>query len=247
MLRLINRIIENKSTCFFVSPHLDDAILSAGELISYLSKKTKVEIITIFTKASPKPYTDFAESYLHSCNYRDADKLFLDRRSEDKKVLNQLKIKYIYYLDFIDAAWRKKSEVIHLYPTRLDIISGKIVNEDQKLMKNIEKKLKSIIYKNRHCIIFCPLGVGKHIDHIITREICTKNFLNLIYWSDFPYNRYSKTEIDFIKSRKLINFNWKNNILLKKNLISGYKTQIASIFPDGYMPILQEYFYYSLR
>ena len=36
------------------SPHLDDAVLSMGSLISYFSQmKIKVEIITVFTEGSP--------------------------------------------------------------------------------------------------------------------------------------------------------------------------------------------------
>jgi len=48
---IINNIIREKIPCFFISPHLDDAALSAGGLIAYLSQHTHVEVIDVFTEA----------------------------------------------------------------------------------------------------------------------------------------------------------------------------------------------------
>lgn len=257
MADFIDKITDKDSNFFFISPHLDDAILSAGGLISYLSKRTKIRVITLFTKASLQPYNGFARNFTHSCGYEDADRLFSERCLEDKKIFNSMGITDINHLGFIDAAWRKKEidntiikalsnfvpEVMYLYPTRHCVISGKILKKDLALMIKIEKKLKSLIPKKHNNIIFCPLGIGRHIDHIITRNICLNNFANIIYWSDFPYSQYSKIEKDFIKTKKLKRFIWKKNLLTKKKLILGYKTQLKSLFSNNHIPIVKEYYY----
>jgi hypothetical protein len=54
MEKIIAHIIKNKIPCYFLSPHLDDAVLSAGGLISSLSGNTSVTVVNIFTTAGEK-------------------------------------------------------------------------------------------------------------------------------------------------------------------------------------------------
>src|SRR3989344_5876415 len=105
--QIIKKITENKIPCVFVSPHLDDSILSAGALMCHLSQKTKVTAITVFTEASPKPYTLSAKKFLYSCGYRNAQELFDARKKEDSNIFSGLGVEF-RHLGFTDAAWRKK-------------------------------------------------------------------------------------------------------------------------------------------
>ncbi len=255
---ITEKIIVEKTPCVFVSPHLDDAALSAGGLISWLSGKTKVSLVTIFTEASRGSRTLSAVSYLEQCGYADQDKLFSERRREDMRACRTLGIESAH-LGFSDALWRKKKspgrwgailgglfpELVHVYPTyRWHAISGKIAPDDGELVKNLENRLKLAIGGKQ--IVFCPLGVGRHVDHLITRDICAKIFSDVIFWSDFPYNMDKKTDNDFIGKMALESFVWQRFSPKKKELIGQYRTQVKSMFPSG-IPIAPEVYYFRQK
>lgn len=249
-------IISRKIPCYFISPHLDDAILSAGGLITYLSPKTKVTIISLFTKASQKPYTFVAKRVLQKdWGVSDAEKIFEERRKEDKKACQMAHAACIH-LGYVDATWRKKSnpnplvthasnllpELIHLYPYPNTI---HIAKEDHWLMKKIAEELTTIIDMKKPYLVFAPIGIGKHIDHIITREICFTTFDNPIFWQDFPYNLRLKADTNFIMKNKLKEVSWDTNITKKKDLILTYASQIKGMFPNGEIPLKSEVYYFT--
>jgi hypothetical protein len=247
----LQSIIRNKKTCYFISPHFDDAIFSAGALMRYLSKYTKIVVINIFTKGGKKPYTLSATTYLKQCNYTDADKLFFDREKEDGIVLSSLTDKVIN-LGFVDALWRKKpeeniwtklfsniAELQMLYPTyRFHVTSGKVAKKDVETIVQIKKKLSDVV-PSEQSVIFCPLGIGNHIDHVLARISCEKLFPEVIYWSDFPYNL--NTAID---TSTLHSFQFTRDIQEKEKFIKGYVSQYHAMFKDG-LDLKPEVFYFN--
>ncbi|OGG27277.1 hypothetical protein A3A59_04945, partial [Candidatus Gottesmanbacteria bacterium RIFCSPLOWO2_01_FULL_42_10] len=188
-MHIVTEITDRKIPCYFISPHLDDAILSAGGLISYLANKTDVHILTVFTEASSPPFTRFCRKFMQVSGYTDAYKFFRDRRNEDQKVFRTLHAK-CKHLGFVDAAWRKKSgprkarkflgqflpEVLYLYPRNRNFRSGRIVKEDWKLMLEIENALKNYVPSTQDKVVFAPLAIGNHVDHVIVRDVCAKMY-----------------------------------------------------------------------
>jgi LmbE family N-acetylglucosaminyl deacetylase len=96
---------------YFISPHLDDAILSAGALIYELKNQGRIKIITVFTKG---------------------DELFLKRKIEDKNVCHYLDIDYLH-LDFIDVLWRNSSNSIEEQNLEIAVVDKlkKIISENK--------------------------------------------------------------------------------------------------------------------
>lgn len=254
--QLVNKFVRNKIHCYFVSPHLDDAVFSCGDLISYLANKTPVTIINIFTQADDGPYTLSAKAYLKKSGYKEALKIYSERRKEDAKVLSKLKVEVIN-LGFVDALWRKKEvknvfykmitklvpELGHVYPTyRWHVTNGKVSKKDNRLIESIEKSLAKIIRFNLNYLVLCPAGIGDHVDHVITRKICRKNFENVIYWSDYPYSL--KAEIpNFVKNNGFGSFEYSNNLSGKRKMVLGYKSQVTSIFKNGKMKVIPESYF----
>ena len=254
---LLTKIINEKIPCYFISPHLDDAIFSAGGLINYLSDKTKVEILTVFTEAGPKPYTRFSKKFMKACGFSDADIFFQARRKEDRQICQSLGIGY-QHLNFTDVAWRKKQypnflektlgafvpEFLHLYPLGRNFMSGKVVKEDKDMISNIKKTINKYQLIVNNFVVFSPLAIGNHVDHVIVRDICKELFsANLIYWTDYPYINWGNTKQSFINKTGLRNFTWNKNLEKKRELILGYKTQIPALFPKGLPKVLSEVFY----
>ncbi|OGK09704.1 hypothetical protein A2767_07625 [Candidatus Roizmanbacteria bacterium RIFCSPHIGHO2_01_FULL_35_10] len=254
---IIKKIVKNRTRCVFISPHLDDAILSCGGLISSLRDKINMEVVSVFTRPGVRPETKFVRRFITSCGYKNSELLFADRLGEDRVLFKKLGVSF-KYLSFIDAVWRKKRinkvladllgrinpEFIHIYPKDQDVFSGTISSSDKITLILVEKKILEAI-KDDNIVVFLPIGTGLHVDHIIIREICRKNFKKVIYWSDFPYSFRKEEDINFIKSNKLSSFEWTENIGQKKELIGFYRTQFNSLFPSGIIPLKEETYFFS--
>lgn len=250
--KLLREIVRKKKPCYFFSPHLDDAVLSCGSLLSYLSGKTPVTVVTVFTKASEKPYTFSAKRFLKKCNENDAELLFKKRKSEDTLAMNTLRISSIH-CGMVDGTWRKKSslskvrkkvgkifpELLYRYPTFFHVSSGKLSGDDLVFSKELRASLKKYIPKN--AVIFAPLGIGNHIDHVLVRKVFS-GFPNIIYWSDFPYNVTKKPDEAFVRNYRLKMFSFKSD-KSKLDLIKCYASQIPSLFPNGKIAEKEEAYY----
>jgi glycosyltransferase involved in cell wall biosynthesis/LmbE family N-acetylglucosaminyl deacetylase len=246
MNKVVKDIIKDKKTCYFVSPHLDDAAFSAGGLISYLAKKTEVVVITVFTEARADKHSLSAIAYAKKCGFdvSEMKKFFALRKKEDKKLFESLGVSPIH-LGFYDALWRKKKNINliekllscflkdfrYIYPThRLHVGKGKIFKDDLINLEKLQKRLKEVIGIGKNVYVFCPLGLGNHVDHIMVKTACTNTFVNVLYWEDAPYNLYNKVD------KRLIIKNGLNSVIFNKNqderksMYPAYKTQFGKLF-----------------
>lgn len=259
MKKIIKDIIKNKKTCYFVSPHLDDAAFSAGGLISYLAKNTEVYVITVFTKARNEKHSLSALAYAKTCGYTGSEmgRFFSDRRREDREAMESIGAEIIH-LGFFDALWRVNknrnipfkllsfflNDFRYIYPThRLHISKGRIHENDQENLVEVEGKLRSITGSNDDIVVFCPLGVGRHVDHVFVREVCKRAFDKVIYWEDSPYNLYHQTDNNYISANKLRKYKYSGNQEIRKSLYPAYKTQFGKLFggADFNLPV-EKYF-----
>lgn len=243
---LVKKIIKNKLPCYFISPHLDDAALSAASLISFLSRRTSVTVINVFTSSDTGPSTLSARRFVGKTGYSTASALYAERRHEDSLAWKQLGVKVIN-LGFTDALWRRKQtsfigkflpEVDHVYPIyRLQIKSGKISPSDNALVNEVSDSIKTIVNNNPKSVVFCPYGVGNHVDHKVVKKAVERIF-NPVYWHDQHYLHFSKDSFP-------ISFTFPINQSQKIKLLNQYKTQIGLLFPKGHIPELKEQFFYK--
>lgn len=250
----LREIVKNYDEFVFVSPHLDDAALSCGQLIlELLKKRKKVSVVNIFTKAHKGPYTLSAKKYLiDSGGYSDATDLYKKRIEEDKAALSSIKVENIINLGFCDALFRKResknplgkyiSELDHYYPTYRWHVLGERCSHDVVSL-NLQRKLKKIVNKN--AMVVAPYGVGGHVDHLITRAVCEELFKNIVLYSDFPYNIRSKNFGE--KTGKQV-FELEPDMSRKEKIARMYESQFGRLFPDNKMPKHKEvYFIKRLR
>lgn len=254
MDRTIDRIIKDKVRCFFISPHQDDAIFSAGGLISYLADKTEVVIVNVFDGCGNGPYTLSAKAFAKQCGYKKLCDLSMQRHIEDREIAKALNTTLVN-LGFDDAICRKKKvnskflleagkivpEIVHVYPIyRFNIKRGKVSPKDKELISAIKKRLKEIIDVN-HDLVFCPASVGGHVDHKIVRKVCQDIFKNVFFWMDYPYV-LSAVNKERLFNQKYSCFSFDPDWKLKESLIKGYKSQYQAIFKNGIKRISEMYF-----
>ncbi len=254
----LQKIIKNRMHCVFISPHLDDAALSCGGLISYLSGKTKVTVVNVFTEAGKKPYTSSSKVFLKRSGYENAQKLFSDRVNEDKKVFKKIKVKVIN-LNFIDASFRKTQklpvifqklsklipELSHVYPTyRLHVSKGHVSDKDALMIAKITKYLLSMA-KSNQTVIFYPSAIGDHVDHVIINKICSSLPANTVAWSDYPYNQRASVFNNLKDGFHYHSQKFDKHQETRLAMIKGYVSQIKGLFPDGKIKLVPEIYFFK--
>lgn len=221
----------------FISPHMDDVVCSAGDYILGLKKKKeKVFIITVFTEFGKGPLSRASQEYINSCNIPHLNKFSRERKNEDLRAMEKLGVKYCH-LGFIDAAFRLKknsfgSEFIYPFYNSHCLFSGKVALADKALLSKIWKKLKKLI--RRGDILYGPLAIGNHVDHLIIRKLLLRFVNKKYFWVDQPYINEKKgiEQLRSLKGRYKKAFTVKKTFP-KKEILSCYSSQIKYFFPKG--------------
>lgn len=214
-----------------MSPHFDDAVLSMGDLIGDLSKKTKasITIINVFTKGSSllNPLT---KRLITQAGFKSHKEYFNSRAKEDKTALKILDgdVK-IMNLGYTDAAWRQNKAGDSLYPKTTWGIAPSL--DDVDLTLSIKKKLMKRVRISKDLLVFAPVGRGKgHVDHIIVRDIARSLFRNVVFYADFDYGQTFPLKTIFSKENKLTGVRYKTKKSSKTEAIMAYKTQLKGLF-----------------
>ena len=159
-----------------ISPHLDDAIFSAGGTIAALTDAGwSVTILTIFTQSVPNP-TGFALAcQLDKGLTGEIDYMAL-RREEDRNACTAVAATQAC-LPFPEAPHRKYGSAPELFgPTRAD---------DHIDIRVAEAIAQTVAAAD---IILAPQAIGGHVDHVQTvRALRRLPPRPTLWWRDFPY------------------------------------------------------------
>ena len=241
----LNNIIKYDSF-LFLSPHLDDAILSCGLLMERLKTlKKKIKVISVFTRAGDKTFTPQAKNFLANSGYKDANILFAERKKEDKLAIRYFKADY-QHLDFVDAAWRESGDGGVIYKNENEQFSGEISKLDTGITNKIIQKISLEIPRNKKTICLVPIGIGGHADHVIIRSLARNLKLPVLYWSDFPYNTNDKAVKRLLSERGeferflVIKVPKKTK---KYKAIKFYRSQLSILFQRKRIPEISEVYY----
>jgi LmbE family N-acetylglucosaminyl deacetylase len=249
--KLVGEMRESGSAAVIMSPHLDDAVLSCGALLAHLAGKCPVTVVTVFTEAAPPPWSLPARLQLRAISVTDVDDFYEQRRAEDAKVLAEIGAEVVH-LGLRDAMFRRIGDTAgrHLlpkrwpaYPTfRFDIARGRIARSDAALPAEVGTLVGGVVTQTGAGVLFAPLGVGRHVDHMITRQASRylPATMRTVYYSDFPYSEKAAPEPGFLRSAGLAPHQWLDGRAENADRIAGYRTQFAGLFPQGSVPLRPE-------
>ena len=232
------------SAVVVMSPHLDDAVLSCGALLAHLAARHLITVVTVFTAATPPPWSLPARRQLRALGGVDAEDFFSQRRAEDREVLAGISAAAVH-LGFRDALFRR-SRRGPAYPTfRFDAARGRVASCDAGLATEVSARVGEIARAGETGVIFAPLGVGRHVDHLITRRAAQElgRPIQVVYYSDFPYSQTAGPEPGFIRRAGLIPHPWVSGRAENASRIAGYRTQFAGLFRDGTVPTRPEIYW----
>jgi LmbE family N-acetylglucosaminyl deacetylase len=252
LARLLCDTDQAGSAVLVMSPHLDDAVWSCGALLAHLAPRHRITVVTAFTAASPPPWSLPARRHLGAIGVTDAEALFARRRAEDMQVLAGLGVEMVH-LGFRDALFRRADDAPGgpaglgrrarrrgwpAYPTfRFDAARGRIASCDARLPAEVSARVGEIAQASAARLVFAPLGVGRPVDHVITRRAARHLGLRTVYYSDFPYSETAVPDAGFVRREGLIPHPWLCGRAENADRIAGYRTQFRGLFPDGTVPI----------
>ncbi|MGV8001878.1 PIG-L family deacetylase [Photorhabdus temperata subsp. temperata] len=173
----------------FLSPHLDDAALSAGGLIHKLvSENKKVVVLTFFTEYDK----NLTSHYLHSArndNMNSFIKLYSKRANEDIAFCNKLSAIPIHG-KILDCIYRTDQCGEPMYKNSAVIYSG-LVHKSDYAFDMAQDIIEETLLNYQPDYIYAPLGIGRHVDHIIinnlVHNIKDSRKLKILLYEDFPY------------------------------------------------------------
>ncbi len=237
-----------------LSPHLDDAVLSCGGLLGWAGRRAPVTVATLFTEASPPPYTLSARQYLKQTGAADAEELYAERRAEDRRVLELLDVRW-RHAALVDGLFRRLPrprpgaqrlarllpEVAHVYPTyRLHLARGRVSPYDAETLRAVGETVDALLPERSGGLLLAPLGVGGHADHVLVRTAAERSGRPVVYYSDFPYNQHAAADARFTGRHRLVARAWERGLDRKAELVRGYRTQADALFPGGRVPRVPE-------
>jgi LmbE family N-acetylglucosaminyl deacetylase len=252
----VQQSLQGNNPWLFLSPHLDDAVLSCGALLKESARTRDITVATLFTEPASPPHTRAARTFISQCCAKDAGTLFEARQVEDREVLEELGVRHLH-LGLEDALFRQRHgapaaallkrvlpELVHRYPTyRYDIALGRISRGDRALIKDLRAQVQGLLQQTGAELLFCPLGIGRHVDHMIARLVGTYFPDKVVYYADFPYSLSFPADIGFIGKQGLRKASWNRDLAAKEAMIRGYGTQADALFPDGQIPLVPETYY----
>ena len=138
----------------FLSPHLDDAVVSCGGTIAKLIyEREDVLVITTYTKeldlkTVPKKFHKFA--------------IYEQRKKEDQAALDKLSADF-KWLDLDERVYRTPllKKPVDVFKIDLTLGLKQFIN-----ILEIQAEIDKIYEENHKSKIYSPLGVGNHFDHV---------------------------------------------------------------------------------
>jgi LmbE family N-acetylglucosaminyl deacetylase len=214
----------------YISPHFDDAVLSCGGLIwEQTHSGIPVEIWTVnAADPPPGPPSDLI-TRVHS-DWKTGTPLETVevRRIEDQNAARRLGAT-VLHLDLVDAMYRRTNTGSLMY-TR-DVFDPIHPRENNIIEKTTHQLSQNL---TQYDTIVCPLGLGSHVDHIITRKAAEALARPVWYYADIPYLFKHESEL----APAVEGMHAKTFFISAKGLaawqegISAYVSQVSSLFGD---------------
>ncbi len=175
----------------YLSPHLDDAVMSCGGIIhKQASSGEQVQAITIFAGeyqgGNPSPFALVQHGY-----WGNPPRPMPLRRAEDTTALMLLGADAVH-LDYLDAVYRAGPGGAWLYADEKSLWEkaspADPLAEDGT--QDLAGRLAALLPPPAEGLVYAPLGVGHHVDHQLVhaaaRKLWTRGY-RMAFYEDYPY------------------------------------------------------------
>ena len=212
----------------YLSPHLDDAVLSAGGLIyDQAQSGIPVEIWTFMCGYPPESeYSPIAQMLHDRWGFSSAEETFRERRAEDKNAASMVGANTVHF-DFLDCIYRHGSNGEWLYSE----IAVPPHKADAELPSQIAEAISARL--NPDDVLVCQLAVGSHVDHVLVRQAAELLAKPLRYNIDVPYIFYKPEELKPKSAgmKESVHLVTEAGLKSWQEAVLAYKSQIPTLGP----------------
>ena len=209
---------KNKNKILFIEPHPDDIALSCGGFFIKSREHYEIHVLTVFTRGSLSTFPWRRQINLAEKEYENLRILESKLAIEDFAKCNNIILRW----------------PLALMRTHSDSYQEIDMN-DLQIVEKLFNIIKKMFYENKYSIIIGPLGVGRHIDHLICSEAILKIRkelnVNIYLYEDMPYSlnkiSYGSRMNELKKKYSLESFGDNISGLINKKaaFLSIYKSQ----------------------
>ncbi len=237
-LSILNTIPMN---WIFLSPHLDDVVLSCGGLIcEQIKAGDQVQVWTICA-GDPPDYelTPFARE-LHTRWNAENNPVSI-RREEDLLACYHLGAVSIHF-NYPDCIYRRFPGTIEPVIKNEDDLFRIFDCREESLVRHLHQELKESVPESAQFVL--PLTIGNHVDHQLTRLAGEGISSRIYYYADYPYVINPQFELGRYARSGLVEQIFsvgEDSLLSWQQAVSAYKSQISTFWSD--IPAMYEAIY----
>ena len=223
----------------YLSPHLDDAILSCGAQIHRRTAAGKaVLVVTVGAGDEPAGELSDLARTLHRAwkldraarSGEEGAGVVGRRRQEDLAACARVGADALH-LDLLECIYRRdRTTGEPLYGSIADLF-GPIGPSDRPTILAVAERMADL---PEHRELVVPLGVGGHVDHRIARAAAEQRFgSDLLYYEEYPYSRSHKAVRRVVRG-----VGWKSELVpvseaaveAKIEAVAAYRSQVKPLF-----------------
>ena len=213
----------------YLSPHLDDVALSTGGL---LWEQTQAgEHVSVWTICAGDPpdgeFSPFAES-LHA-RWGVGREAMEERRTEDIESCARLGAAYRHF-EIPDCIYRRSSVTDHhLYDSEESLWISVHPDEFQLVEQLVQLLIRDLPHGAN---LVCPMTLGGHVDHRLTRAVAERLEIPLWFYADYPYlleTEEPQVPEDWALTVSPIS---PEGLLAWQESVAAHKSQISTFWPD---------------
>ncbi|SBT65821.1 N-acetylglucosaminyl deacetylase, LmbE family [Micromonospora sediminicola] len=206
-----------------VSPHLDDAVFSAGgTLAALVAAGWTVRVVTCFTATVPDPPAFALACQLDKGLPADVDYMAL-RRAEDRTACAVLGVRPVH-LPLAEAPHRGYADADALF-------AG--VRRGDPAVEMLAPALRA--YLADADLVLAPQALGDHVDHQIVAETVAGIAADAFWWRDVPYvaRRPAATPWRCVPAGVEVAVDIADHLVTKVDAAGRYRSQLAYQFGDA--------------
>ncbi len=219
-------------TWIYLSPHFDDVALSCGGLVWEQSQAG--DPVSVWTICAAEPsageLSPFAQE-LHT-RWQAGQNAPSMRRLEDYHSCQRLGASYRYF-SIPDCIYRRHPETgAFMYASEASL-NGPLHPGEAGVIRDLRMELQRLLPPRASLV--CPLALGTHVDHQLTRCSAEQPGQELWYYADFPYVLRCKAQMEQMEqdgwSYRLFRVS-QAGLLAWQDSIAAHASQISTFWPS---------------
>ncbi|MGE5124247.1 MAG: PIG-L deacetylase family protein, partial [Acidobacteriaceae bacterium] len=214
----------------YFSPHYDDVAFSCGGLV--WEQANAGDQVSIQTVCAGSPPVGGLSSFAHGLHkrWKSSQKERVSRRAEDKRSCTRLRAGSRYF-SIPDCIYRRDRQAVQFMYTSEAALNGPLHPGDHQTVEELRQEITPFIQVDMNLV--CPLALGNHIDHQLTRLALEALDHPLWYYADYPYVEHHRGQVETMEQAGWVSQIFpisSNGLTAWQDSIAAHRSQISTFW-----------------